>query len=50
MNLLRDPILRLRCSPYVSTAPLLAATSGRSLRFLHAFSSGSSIDSFGVTK
>ena len=29
-GLLRDPILRLRCSPYACTAPLLGATSGRS--------------------
>jgi len=39
MNLLRDPIPHLRCSPYSRTAALLGATSGRSLRFLHAFSS-----------
>ena len=38
MNLLRDPILRLRCSPYACTAALLIATSGRSQRFLHTFS------------
>jgi hypothetical protein len=32
--LLRAPILRLRCSPYSSTAALLAATSTRSRRNL----------------
>lgn len=30
IRLLRDPILRLRCSPYVSTAARLDATSARS--------------------
>lgn len=40
MNLLRDPILRLRSSPYASTAAVLGATSGRSRRFLHAFTEG----------
>jgi hypothetical protein len=34
MNLLRVPISHLCCSPYVSTAALLGATSARSLRFL----------------
>ncbi len=37
MNLLRGPISRLRSSPYGSTAAVLGATSGRWLRFLHAF-------------
>jgi len=37
MNLLRDPRSRLRCSPYASTAALLGATSGRSLRFIRTF-------------
>jgi len=37
MNLLRAPISHLRSSPYVSTAPVLDATSGRSRRFLHTF-------------
>jgi hypothetical protein len=36
MNLLREPISRLRSSPYASTAPVLDTTSVRSLRFLHA--------------
>ncbi len=36
MNLLREPISRLRSSPYGRTAPVLNATSVRSLRFLHA--------------
>ena len=35
MNLLRGPILRLRCSPYGCTAALLDATSTRSRRFSH---------------
>jgi hypothetical protein len=35
MNLPREPILRLRCSPYPGTAALLDATSARSRRFLH---------------
>jgi hypothetical protein len=34
MKLLRAPISRLCFSPYVSTAAMLDATSGRSLRFL----------------
>jgi hypothetical protein len=38
MNLLRGPILRLRCSPYGCTAALLDTTSARSRRFLHALS------------
>jgi hypothetical protein len=38
MNLLREPILRLRCSPCPSTASLLDTTSARSRRFLHAAS------------
>ena len=37
MNLLRDPISRLRSSPYASTAAVLDVTSARSLRFLHTF-------------
>jgi hypothetical protein len=37
MNLLRDPISRLRSSPCVSTAAVLDVTSGRSRRFLRAF-------------
>lgn len=36
MNLLREPISRLRSSPYRCTAPVLDTTSARSLRFLHA--------------
>lgn len=36
IRLLRGPILRLCCSPYPSTAALLAATSGRSRRRLDA--------------
>jgi hypothetical protein len=36
MNLLRNPISHLRCSPYGCTAALLGATSGCSPRFLHA--------------
>jgi hypothetical protein len=36
MNVLREPILRLRCSPYLRTAALLGATSARSRRFLRA--------------
>ncbi len=31
MNLLRDPISPLQCSPYSSTAPRLVTTSGLSL-------------------
>ena len=38
MNLLRDPILRLCCSPYGCTAALLGASTGRSRRFLRTFS------------
>ena len=38
MNLLRDPISRLRSSPYDSTAAVLDAPSGRSRRFLGACS------------
>jgi len=34
MNLLRGPISHLRSSPYRCTAPVLGATSARSLRFL----------------
>ena len=37
MNLLRNPISTLRCSPYGCTAALLESTSGRSRRFLHTF-------------
>ena len=36
MNLLRNPISRLRCAPYGCTAVLLDASSGCSRRFLHA--------------
>jgi hypothetical protein len=38
MNLLRNPISRLCCSPYMSTAALLDASSRCSPRFLHAWS------------
>jgi len=37
INLLRGPISHLRSSPYLGTVPVLGATSGRSLRLLHAF-------------
>ena len=36
MRLLRRPILRLRCSPYASTAALLDPASGRSRQRLNA--------------
>jgi hypothetical protein len=35
MNLLREPLSRLRSSPYGCTAPVLDTTSVRSRRFLH---------------
>ncbi|HNG81610.1 MAG TPA: hypothetical protein PLW24_19210 [Burkholderiaceae bacterium] len=38
MNLLRNPISRLRSSPYGCTAAVLDAISGRSLRFLQPLS------------
>ena len=37
IEVLRDPISRLRCSPYTGTAALLGATSGRSRRSLPTF-------------
>ncbi|MDP1902535.1 MAG: hypothetical protein Q8K96_19115, partial [Rubrivivax sp.] len=37
MNLLRNPIWRLRCSPYGCTAALLGASSGCSRRFRQTF-------------
>ncbi|KQM80110.1 hypothetical protein ASE76_02810 [Xylophilus sp. Leaf220] len=36
-HLRRDPIERLRSSPYRGTAPVLGAHSGRSLPFFHTF-------------